>query len=62
MCIALRNSFVLLLFAWTAAIAAPATDKDMKVDLVQDLNWQEFLHHRSACFQHRIASEDEWMI
>ncbi len=43
MCIALRNSFVLLLFAWTAAIAAPATDKDMKVDLVQDLNWQD--HH-----------------
>jgi len=41
--ISLRNSVALLLLAWTAAIAAPATDKDMKVDLVQNLNWQD--HH-----------------
>lgn len=43
MYISLRNSIVLLLFAWTAALASPATDKDMKVDLVQDLHWQD--HH-----------------
>lgn len=34
----LPRSIVLVLFAWTAALAAPA-DKDMKVDLVQDLHW-----------------------
>ena len=43
MYIPLRSSIVLLLFASTAALAAPATDKDMKVDLVQDLHWQD--HH-----------------
>ncbi len=34
-----RSSIVLLLFAWTATLAAPARDKDMKVNLVQDLPW-----------------------
>ncbi len=43
MYIPLRNSIALLLFACTTAFAAPATDKDIKVDLVQDLNWQD--HH-----------------
>ncbi|KPK51171.1 MAG: hypothetical protein AMK72_00305 [Planctomycetes bacterium SM23_25] len=43
MYIPLRSSIVLLLFASTAALAAPATDEDMKVDLVQDLHWQD--HH-----------------
>ena len=43
MYIPLRSSIVLLLFASTAALAAPAIDKDMKVDLVQDLHWQD--HH-----------------
>ena len=43
MYIPLRNSIVLLLFACTAVPAAAATDKDMKVDLVQDLHWQD--HH-----------------
>ena len=43
MYIPLRSSIVLLLFASTAALAAPAIDTDMKVDLVQDLHWQD--HH-----------------
>ena len=40
MCIPLRNSIVLLVLACTTVPAATATDKVMKVDLVQDLHWQ----------------------
>jgi sugar phosphate isomerase/epimerase len=46
MYILLRNSIALLLFASAAALAAPATDatdKDMKVDLAQNLHWKD--HH-----------------
>ena len=43
MYIPLRNSLALLLFACTAALAAPARANDMQVDLVQDLHWQD--HH-----------------
>ena len=43
MSISLRHSVPLLLSAWTAALAAPAKDRDMNVDLIQDLNWQG--HH-----------------
>ncbi|MBL7133997.1 MAG: sugar phosphate isomerase/epimerase [Phycisphaerae bacterium] len=37
--IPLRSSIVLLLVAWTGAVAAPATDRDMKVNPVQDMPW-----------------------
>lgn len=43
MYIPLRSSIVLLLFACTAALAAPATGQGMKVDLVGGLKWQD--HH-----------------
>ena len=38
-----RISMMFLLVAWTAALAVPATGEGMKVDLVQDLHWQD--HH-----------------
>jgi hypothetical protein len=31
-------------------------DAGMKI---QDLNWQEFLHHRSACFHEEDSEETE---
>jgi len=39
MYIAFRHSIALVLLVSTAALAAPAADKDMKVDLVQDMHW-----------------------
>jgi len=55
--IPLGRSILLVLVAWTGAVAAPATDEDRKVDLAGDLPWTKSHFAMTNWFYHYKWSE-----